>query len=569
MRWSESCIPTLKENPREAEIPSHRLMLRAGLIKKLTSGVYTFLPLGFKALRKIEGIIREEMDAAGCQELLMPILHPEEIYGESGRLSNFGPELFKLRDSRNRVFALGPTHEEVITMIAREEMRSYRDLPQCLYQVLTKFRDEIRPRYGVMRAREFIMKDAYSFHATEECLDGTYRKIEQAYRNIIERCGLDYRIVEAESGYIGGNESHEFMVLAENGEDRILSCGCGYAVNLERARAKEENMARGGKGGDRYSEVATPGKATVEDVAAFMGVSPREIVKTLLYRSGDANIAILIPGDREVNDIKLVRIMNDPAIRFLEPAEISDLTGGPVGFSGPVGLPAGTRIFADEMVKEYSSMIVGANRADTHLAGVKEGRDFRAEGFGDFTMAREGDLCPRCSTPMSQANGIEVGHIFKLGTKYSSAMNATFLDEKGGSHPFIMGCYGFGVSRMVAAAIEQKHDDDGIVWPASIAPFDVMILPLKTGDGETMETALRIESRLLEKGIGVLTDDRDLSPGVKFKDSELVGIPLRLTIGRKLAEGKVELFHRASRQVEEVPVGNVVEKILDEILGSK
>jgi len=569
MRWSESCIPTLKENPREAEIPSHRLMLRAGLIKKLTSGVYTFLPLGFKALRKIEGIIREEMDAAGCQELLMPILHPEEIYGESGRLANFGPELFKLRDSRNRVFALGPTHEEVITMIAREEMRSYRDLPQCLYQVLTKFRDEIRPRYGVMRAREFIMKDAYSFHATEECLDRTYRKIEQAYMKIIERCGLDYRIVEAESGYIGGNESHEFMVLAENGEDRILSCGCGYAVNLERARAKEENRARGGKDFDHYSEVGTPGKATVEDVAAFMGVSAREIVKTLLYRSGDANIAILIPGDREVNDIKLVRIMNDPAIRFLEPAEITDFTGGPVGFSGPVGLPAGTRIFADEMVKEYSSMIVGANRVDTHLAGVKEGRDFRVEGFEDFTMAREGDLCPRCSTPMSQANGIEVGHIFKLGTKYSSAMNANFLDEKGGSHPFIMGCYGFGVSRMVAAAIEQKHDKDGIVWPASIAPFDVMILPLKTGDNETMETAIGLESRLLEKGVSVLTDDRDLSPGVKFKDSELVGIPLRLTIGRKLAEGKVELFHRASRQVEEVPVGDVVEKILDEILGSK
>ncbi|MBU8921398.1 MAG: proline--tRNA ligase [Bacteroidales bacterium] len=563
MRWSESCIPTLKEDPREAEIPSHKLMLRAGLIKKLTSGVYTFLPIGFKVLKKIENIIREEMDDAGCQEVLMPILHPEEIYEESGRLKNFGPELFKLQDGRKRMFALGPTHEEVITMVARDEMRSYRDLPQCLYQILTKFRDEIRPRYGVMRAREFVMKDAYSFHVSDESLDVTYRRLEKAYCRIIERCGLDFRVVEAESGYIGGNESHEFMVLAENGEDRILSCECGYAVNLERATASENGERRGTSGADTFSEVETPGQKTVEDVASFLGVTSREIVKTLLYRSGDRNIALLIPGDREVNDVKLVRILDDPEIRFLEPGEIKEFTGGPVGFSGPVGLPAGTRIYADNLIGSFDSMIVGANKEDVHLRDIVADRDFDIFLSGDLTMAREGDLCPKCASKMNESNGIEVGHIFKLGTKYSSAMKATFLDDSGETHPFIMGCYGFGVSRMVAAAIEQHHDEDGIIWNQAISPFDVILLPLNTSDPDVMKVTEEIESGLHERGMSVLTDDRNLSPGVKFKDSELIGIPLRVTLGRKLKDGKVELFHRATRQVDDIPVGEVLEKIME------
>ncbi|MCK4538473.1 MAG: proline--tRNA ligase [Candidatus Krumholzibacteria bacterium] len=563
MRWSESCIPTLKEDPREAEIPSHKLMLRAGLIKKLTSGVYTFLPTGFKVLKRIENIIREEMDDAGCQEVLMPILHPEEIYEESGRLKSFGPELFKLQDGRKRTFALGPTHEEVITLVARDEMRSYRDLPQCLYQILTKFRDEIRPRYGVMRAREFIMKDAYSFHVSDESLDVTYRRLEKAYCRIIERCGLDFRVVEAESGYIGGNESHEFMVLADNGEDRILSCDCGYAVNLERATASEKDEKRGAPGTGAFKEVETPDQKTVGDVASFLGVTSREIVKTLLYRSGEKNIALLIPGDREVNGIKLVRILDDPEIRFLEPGEIKEFTGGPVGFSGPVGLPAGTSIYADNLIGSFDSMIVGANKEDMHLRDVVAGRDFEIAMSGDFTMAREGDLCPKCASKMNKSNGIEVGHIFKLGTKYSSAMKATFLDDKGKSHPFIMGCYGFGVSRMVAAAIEQHHDEDGIIWNPAIAPFDVILLPLNTNDAEVMKVAEEIESGLHERGLSVLTDDRSLSPGVKFKDSELIGIPLRVTIGKKLKDGKVELFQRATRQVDDIPVGDVLEKILE------
>ena len=565
MRWSKSCIPTFKENPAEAEIPSHRLMLRAGLIRKLTSGVYTFLPLGFKVLTRIETIVREEMDAIGCQEVLMPVLHPVEIYEESGRLGSFGPELFKLQDSRDRTFALGPTHEEVITMVARDDMKSYRSLPQCLYQILSKFRDEIRPRYGVVRAREFIMKDAYSFHESRASLDETYRDMEGAYRRIIERCGLQYRMVEAESGYIGGDESHEFVVLADKGESKILTCSCGYAVNIERAVARETVRDRSAATEAPCGRVHTPGMTTVEEVSKFLGVSPREIVKTLLYRTGERNIAVLVPGDREVNDVKLVRILGDPQIRFLEPGEIAHVTNGPLGFSGPVGLPEGTAVYADHLIKGFDTMIVGANEADTHLRGVNVGRDFSVDVYADIVWAREGDRCPNCGAAMAVSNGLEVGHIFKLGTKYSQAMNAVFLDEKGESHPFIMGCYGFGISRMVAAAIEQLHDGDGIVWPRSIAPFQLIVLPVNSNDAEIRACAYRFEDELGKRGIEVLLDDRDVSPGIKFKDADLIGIPLRLTIGKKLKAGTVELFHRATHQVEEMPLTEAIERIVERI----
>lgn len=567
MRWSKSCLPTFKENPAEAEIASHRLMLRAGLIRKLTSGVYTFLPLGYRVLARIQRIVREEMNAIGCQEVLMPILHPIEIYEESGRIKSFGPELFKLHDGRERLFALGPTHEEVITMVARDDMKSYRTLPQCLYQILIKFRDEIRPRYGVVRAREFVMKDAYSFHQSDASLDETYRAMEKAYRRIIERCGLEYRMVEAESGYIGGNESHEFVVLAEAGESAVLSCGCGYAVNAERGTAREEDGAHGSPPTGAFSRVPTPGMTTIDQVSSFLGQPPREIVKTLLYRTGDRTAAVLVPGDREVNDIKLARVFDDPAIRFLEPAEIETLTGGPVGFSGPVDLPKGTEIWADELVRNYRSMIVGANAADTHLLGVVAGRDFSIDRFADFVQARAGDRCPRCGDALVQSNGLEVGHIFKLGTKYSEAMNARFIDEAGATHPFIMGCYGFGISRMVAAAIEQKHDENGIVWPPSLAPFDVIVLPVNVNDAAVRECGERFESELVAKGLEVLLDDRDLSPGIKFKDADLVGVPLRLTIGKKLKDGIVELYDRASRTTEEMPLAAVVERIERRVRG--
>jgi prolyl-tRNA synthetase len=564
MRWTKSTIPTFKEDPHEAEIVSHRLMLRAGLIRKLTSGVYIFLPMGLRVLRKIERIVREEMNDIGCQEVLMPILHPTEIYEESGRLATFGPELFKLKDGRDRWFALGPTHEEVITIVARDDLRSYRSLPQILYQILIKFRDEIRPRYGVIRAREFVMKDAYSFHADDASLDATYHDMEGAYRRIIERCGLEYRMVEAESGYIGGDESHEFMVIAENGEDIILSCTCGYAVNRERATASPvSGTADDRSGADSFTEVETPGMTTVDDVSAFLGVPSVALVKTLLYRTAGRNVAVLVPGDREVNDIKLVRTLEDPDVRFLEPSEIEALTGGPVGFSGPVGLPAGTEIIADSLIKGYGGMIVGANKGDRHLTGVRAGRDFSIDRFADVVWAREGDACPKCSAPLSMHHGVEVGHIFKLGTKYSAAMNATFLDEKGESHPFIMGCYGFGISRMIAAAIEQNHDTDGIIWPRSIAPFDLEILPVNVHDEEVMQTAVRLERDLEARGVEVLMDDRDLSPGVKFKDADLIGLPFRLTIGKKLREGKVELYDRGTQKVDEYPAGDALSMVLE------
>ncbi|MFO7915914.1 MAG: proline--tRNA ligase [Candidatus Krumholzibacteriales bacterium] len=561
MRWSESCIPTLKEDPREAEIPSHKLMLRAGLIKKLTAGVYTFLPLGFKVLKKIENIIREEMDAAGCQEVLMPIMHPIDIYEESGRVKSFGPELFKLHDSRNRMFALGPTHEEVITRIAREDMQSYRDLPQCIYQILIKFRDEIRPRYGVIRAREFIMKDAYSFHADDKSLDETYRKMERAYGKIIERCGLDYRIVEAESGYIGGNESHEFMVLADNGEDRILSCSCGYSVNLEKAAAIPSGGTEGAEHQEEMEEVKTPGASTVQQVSDFLHVEKNRIVKTLLYRVGDENIAVLIPGDREINDIKLSALFEDREIRFLEPDEIIEATGGPQGFSGPVGLGDEIEIIADRLIEDFGDMIVGANREGTHIINAVAGRDFHIKRFESLVMAREGDLCPECGKQLQLNKGIEVGHIFKLGTKYSSSMDAAFLDSDGKSRYFIMGCYGFGVSRMIAASIEQNYDQAGIIWPREITPLDVIILPVNTKDREQLDAAGKLEDELREMGMDFLTDDRDLSPGVKFKDSELIGIPLRITIGNKLKDGKVEILYRRDMEVREVPLTEAAGKI--------
>jgi len=561
MRWSESCIPTLKEDPREAEVPSHKLMLRAGLIKKLTAGVYTFLPLGFKVLKKVENIIREEMDAAGCQEALMPIMHPIDIYEESGRVKSFGPELFKLSDSRNRLFALGPTHEEVITRIAREDMQSYRDLPQCIYQILIKFRDEIRPRYGVIRAREFIMKDAYSFHANDQSLDETYRRMEQAYRKIIERCELDYRIVEAESGYIGGNESHEFMVLADNGEDQILSCSCSYSVNLEKASAIPAGAMGESEEQDPMEEVKTPGASTVQQVSDFLKVEKNRIVKTLLYRVEDKDIAVLIPGDREINDIKLSTLFENREIRFLEPDEIKEATGGPQGFSGPVGLGKEIEIIADKLIEDFGSMIIGANMKDTHIINAVAGRDFHIDRFEGLVMAREGDPCPECGKELQLNKGIEVGHIFKLGTKYSRSMDATFLDSDGKSKHFIMGCYGFGVSRMIAASIEQNHDPAGIIWPREIAPLNVLILPVNIKDREQLDAAGNLENELREIGMDFLTDDRDLSPGVKFKDSELIGIPLRITIGNKLKDGKVEILYRKGMEVVEVPLKEAAGKI--------
>jgi prolyl-tRNA synthetase len=560
MRWSTFYLPTYKESPSDAEIPSHKLMLRAGLIKKLTAGVYSFLPLGFRVLHKIETIVREEMDRAGCQEILMPILHPSELYEESGRFKHFGPELFKLQDRKNRLFALGPTHEEVVTDLARSELKSYRQLPQCLYQILTKFRDEIRPRFGVMRAREFIMKDAYSFHASQESLEETYQKMAEAYRRILDRCGLENVMVEADAGKIGGDVNHEFVAFAQEGESEIFTCECGYAASAERAVSLGTPRKALEPVGDTPEIVSTPGMKTIEEVHTFLDVAPSQLVKTLLYRSQGEVVAVLIPGERTLNENKLMKVLEDPYVEPLDEAAIKKLTGAEVGFAGPVGLPKGTRIIADPRLDDYDGMIVGANKTDAHLRGVKMGRDFTPSAVHDVTLAEAGDRCARCQkSALAVRRGVELGHIFKLDTKYSKAMNATFLDQDGKERHFIMGCYGFGVSRTVAAAIEASHDDAGIIWPAALAPFHALILPINISDETTMKAAEHIYRALQGAGWEVLLDDRDLRAGFKFKDADLVGIPVRVTLGeRNLKDQKIEVYYRADDRTEIVGIDDAV-----------
>lgn len=546
MRWSKYYLPTYKESPSDAEIPSHQLMLRAGLIKKLTAGVYSFLPTGFRVLKRVERIVREEMDRAGCQEVLMPILHPGELYEESGRLKHFGPELFKLHDRKNRMFALGPTHEEVVTDLARAELKSYRQLPQTLYQILTKFRDEIRPRFGVMRAREFIMKDAYSFHSSQESLDETYKIMADAYNRILDRLGLESAMVEADAGKIGGDVNHEFVVLTDQGESEIFRCGCGYTANSERAESLGNELKVREPVLAKPLRVETPGQKSVEEVSAFLGVDPSQLVKTLLFKSNGAAVAALIPGDRTLNEMKLANVLDDPFVEPLNDEEILALTGGAVGYSGPVGLPAGTTIIADTFLERYDGMIVGANETDAHLRGVKKDRDFTVSITDQISQAVAGDVCARCGEGVLYTQrGVELGHIFKLDTKYSKSMNATYLDQNGKENYFVMGCYGFGVSRAVAAAIEQHNDAKGIIWPKAITPFHALIVMLNVSDPQTIEFAERIYRELREDGISVLMDDRELRPGYKFKDAELLGIPVRITLGeRNLKQNKIEVYFR-------------------------
>jgi prolyl-tRNA synthetase len=563
MRWSKYYLPTYKEVPRDAEIPSHQLMLRTGMIRALGSGIYSFLPLGLRVLRRIEEIVRQEMDRTGAQEVQMPILHPGELYEETGRLANFGELLFKLSDRRKRFFALGPTHEEVVTDIARAEIRSYRQLPQTLYQILVKFRDEFRPRFGVMRAREFMMKDAYSFHASPESLQETYDAMAEAYRRILDRCGLQAVMVQAESGAIGGDVNHEFIVLADQGESVMFRCpSCGYAANDERAESAGPAV-REQEEGTEAQEVATPGKHTVEEVSLMFGVSPMRLVKTLLFKSGEKVIAALVPGERELNEIKFARVSGDPDARLLTDEEILALTGAPVGFAGPVGLSHAVEIIADPLLAGYDGMIVGANKKDAHLRGVKMGRDFTAARTAPMAMAAAGDRCARCNDgELVLQRGVEIGHIFKLDTKYSAAMKATYLDGDGKDKFFIMGCYGFGVSRAVAAAIEQHHDERGILWPKALAPFDAILLPVNLSDDQTVSEMERLYAGLREVGLDILLDDRDLRPGPKFKDADLVGVPVRVTLGeRNLKAGNAEVYYRLEDRTDIVPLGDVVDTV--------
>jgi len=562
MRWSSCLIPTLKEIPSEAEVISHKLMLKAGLIRKIASGIYTLLPLGFKVMLKIVNIVREEMNKAGAEELLMPILAPSELWKETGRWGLYGKELFRVKDRQDRDFALGPTHEEVITDLVRNEIRSYRDLPKNFYQIQVKFRDEPRPRFGLLRAREFMMKDAYSFDVDEKNAEITYKKMFDAYCNIFSRCGLNFKAVEAETGNIGGSFSHEFMVLANNGEELIIYCNkCGYAANKERAEGISNFKGNENDELKKLEKVYTPGKRTIKEVTEFLKKEPFELVKTLIYVADGKPIAVLIKGDDELNENKIKRSLNITEIAMADEKLVREITNSPVGFAGPVGLK-NIPIFADNSIKKLKNFVVGANEEDYHLINVNLERDFKVKEFFDLRFVKEGDFCNKCGSTLSTLKGIEVGHTFKLGTKYSEAMNAKFLDENGVRKTIIMGCYGIGITRIISAAIEQWNDEDGIIWPISIAPYHVIITVINYKDEKIKELADSIYNVLMKNNIEVLLDDRDISAGVKFKDADLIGIPIRITIGPKaIKENLLDVRLRKTKKEFKLKREEVLEEI--------
>ena len=553
-------IPTLKEDPAEAEVVSHRLMLRAGFIRKLTSGIYTYLPYGLAAIRRVENIVREEMNRAGAQELMMPMVQPADLWQESGRYIKYGPELLRFRDRHDRESCLGPTHEEVITDIARREIHSYRDLPVNFYQIQTKFRDEIRPRFGLMRGREFLMKDAYSFDVDDAAAETSYRKMHDAYTRIFTRCGLDFRCVEADSGTIGGSFSHEFMVLAKTGEDTIAVCSeCSYAANSEKAVVTLPAQTAEGDARDMI-KVETPGKRKVNSVCEFLGIEPAKLVKTLVYVADDETVAVLVRGDRDIEEVKLKNYLGVNDIRMADEKEVFGTTGVPTGYLGPVGVRV--RLLADREVMNMVNFTVGANEKNFHLQNVNAGRDFSVEDIADFRKITESDPCPSCGGTLRLVEGIEVGHIFKLGTAYSESMKAFFQDGDGNENPLVMGCYGIGVSRVVAAAIEQNHDDNGIIFPAPIAPFPVTILNLGLKDEQICEAVEDLYRRMQDDGIDVFLDDRDERPGVKFKDADLLGFPYRVTVGKRFAEsGMVEVRRRRDGFTEDIAIEELPEAI--------
>ena len=557
MRYSKYFIPTYKEIPAEAEVISHQLMLRAGLIRKLTSGIYNYLPAGLKSLRKVENIIREEMNRSGAIEILMPAVQPAELWQESGRWDYYGRELVRFKDRHDHEACLGPTHEEVITDLIRREIQSYKQMPLNFYQIQTKFRDEIRPRFGVMRCREFIMKDAYSFDADEKGADKSYEVMYETYTNIFRRCGLEFKAVEADTGSIGGSFSHEFMVLAGTGEDEIVSCrACEYAANLEKAEVKGEiDQGPSSDEGvlESLKEVETPDIKTVEQVTSFLSIQPTQLIKTLIFKSDSEVIAALVRGDHELNEAKLKNLLGAERLELADPGIVADVTGAPMGFAGPMGI--GVKIFADDAVRPMRNFVTGGNKKDFHLMNVNNERDFKVDAFGDIRMISPQDRCPRCGGEVAFGRGIEVGHVFKLGTKYSKAMGAEFLDEQGAERPIIMGCYGIGVGRTLAAAIEQNHDEDGIIFPIPTAPFEVVILPLQMHEAEVVEVSEKIYRELGDKGIDVLLDDRDIRAGMKFKDADLLGTPIRITVGmRYLKKGQVEMKLRSESESSAIPL---------------
>jgi len=562
MRLSRFFLPTLRETPADAEIVSHQLMLRAGMIRKLAAGLYSWLPLGLRVEQRVEQVVREEMNAAGAQEVLMPVVQPAELWQESGRWSDFGPELLRVSDRHEREFALGPTHEEVITDLVRDELRSYRQLPVNLYQIQTKFRDETRPRFGVMRAREFTMKDGYSFEADEASLDATYEAMFAAYTRIFERLGLDFRAVQAPTGAIGGSVSHEFHVLAESGEDEIAFCPeCGYAANVELAELPQPEGARPAPN-DTLQTADTPGAYTIAAVSALLHVPADRTVKTLFAKGRHGPVALVLRGDHELNEDKAAI---HPALggecHFLDPYEIRGIAGAEPGSVGPVGLNTEhVTVIADQDAALLADFVCGANRDDQHFLGVNWGVDLPEPEVADVRFAGKGDPCPRCRSGLDTARGIEVGHVFKLGTKYSEALGATYLDADGREQPLVMGCYGIGVSRVVAAAIEQNHDDGGIRWPEALAPFQVVVIPInKKKSQRVADAAEALYAELQAAGIDVLFDDREERPGVLFNDADLVGIPHRLVVGEKgLDRGIYEYKARTADTAEDAPMEEVL-----------
>jgi prolyl-tRNA synthetase len=556
MKYSRMLIPTLREAPSDAEVASHSLMLRAGYIRKVASGVYTYLPLCLKVLRKIENIVRQEMESSGAQELLLPVVMPAELWIETGRWAVYGKELTRFKDRHARDFCIGPTHEEAITDLLRHEVRSYRDLPKNCFQIQTKFRDEIRPRFGLMRGREFIMKDGYSFDRNEEESLATYEVMYEAYKRIFSHCGLDYRPVEAMTGTIGGSRSHEFQVLAESGEDEIVACTkCEYAANVEKAELKfEAGDMKDGKG--TFKKVETPGKKSVEEVCEFLKVEPSKLIKTLIFITDQGAIAGLVRGDRSLKEAKLKEASGVEWCELADEKSVKEVTNAPSGFAGPVGLDI--PVYADAEIAGMSDFVVGANEADAHLVGVNLG-DLKIRNFVDIRKAISGDCCPRCGEGVFEAyRGIEVGQVFYLGTKYSEPMGATYLDEDGETKTIVMGCYGIGIGRTAAAAIEQNHDENGIIWPLQIAPFHVEVIPL-AADGEVAEVAEDLYDELKASGVDALIDDRDVRAGVKFADADLIGIPYRIIVGaRGLKDGVVELKLREGGDPEKLKPADAI-----------
>lgn len=603
MRWSRAFIPTLKERPQDAQIPSHILLVRGGFIRQIAAGIYDILPLGWRVVRKIETIVRQEMDHAGAQEVLMPAAVPAELWRESGRWDQYGPELLRFKDRKGADFCVGPTHEEVVVDMVRKAVKSYRDLPINLYQIQSKFRDELRPRAGLMRGREFLMKDAYSFDVSDEAAQESYDHMYEAYNRIFVRCGLEFRAVEADTGAIGGSRSHEFQVLATTGEDAIVSCNrCEYAANTEMAEiagapdgaAGQDEAGNGTDTGEPESQtspalsvVDTPKTRTIDEVCAFLERPAEQLIKTLIYIADDRPVVILVRGDHAVNEVAVKRLLGARQLFLARAKQVEQATGAPQGFAGPIGLPGhgspdgngdgdGDRvaIWADHALDGGRDLVCGANRADAHHVGVDMARDVPGARYASLRLVNEGDPCPRCADGRFEGfRGIEVGHVFFLGTKYSEPMGCTFLDESGAINPMVMGCYGIGITRIAAAAVEQNHDDGGIVWPMAIAPYEVLIIPLQMKDDAVIAAADRLYDKLRQRGLEVLLDDRRERPGSKFKDADLIGVPLRIAIGkRSLQNGQVEVSWRRDGkdgEAEKIALTEVAELVTERVRGER